>query len=147
MRESIPQMIARGGGSIVNITSGSAQVTEKGAPAHGFPTYAVTKAALERLTTYFAAEFAESNVAVNAVSPGHVARYIDSGREPEPRFWGPPVLHLAAQRPRDGGRTGQVLHTYEFGRSWGPRPSSPPTWDSELTAILRAGRLETAPAE
>jgi NAD(P)-dependent dehydrogenase (short-subunit alcohol dehydrogenase family) len=147
MRETIPHMITRGGGSIINITSGSAHVTKRGDSAHGYPAYAVTKAALERLTTYFAAEFADRNVAVNAISPGHVTRYIDSGREPEPRFWAPPLLHLAAQRPGEGGLTGHVLHTYQFGRSWGPAPIPRQNWDSELAAILRDAGLETTPTD
>jgi NAD(P)-dependent dehydrogenase (short-subunit alcohol dehydrogenase family) len=121
LRESVPHMIARGGGAIVNITSGAAGVTRPGMGAHGFPAYAVTKAALQRLTTYFAAEYAAAGIAVNAVSPGNVGYYTRDGAEPDPAYWGGPIVHLAAQRPADG-LTGRILHTYEFGRSWGPQP-------------------------
>lgn len=126
MRECIPHMIARGGGSIVNITSGAAGVTKPGMGAHGFPAYAVTKAALERLTTYFAAEHAEAGIAVNAVSPGNVGYYTRDDAEPDAAYWGDPMVHLAAQRPADG-LTGRILHTYEYGRSWGPDGARPLT--------------------
>jgi len=60
-----PKMAANGGGSIVNITSTAA--------ALGMPplaVYGATKAALESLTRTWAAEFASSNIRVNAVAPG-----------------------------------------------------------------------------
>jgi len=136
MREVIPHMIARGGGSIINMTTASAQTSQPGTTNHGYPAYAVSKAGLERLTTYFAAEFADRNVAVNAISPGNASRYMRGGRELDRRFWGEPIVHLAWQRPQ-GGISGQVLHTYEFARSWGPKPAAPPQWDEQITAMLR----------
>lgn len=60
-----PKMAANGGGSIVNITSTAATL---GIPA--LAVYGATKAALESLTRTWAAEFASSNVRVNAVAPG-----------------------------------------------------------------------------
>lgn len=126
MQAVIPQMIARGGGAIVNITSGAAGRTRPGMGAHGYPAYAVTKAALERLTTYFAAEYAEAGIAVNAVSPGNVGYYTRDGAEPDRAYWGPPIVHLAAQRPADG-LSGEIVHTYEYGRSWGPSAERPMT--------------------
>ncbi|TQS25531.1 SDR family NAD(P)-dependent oxidoreductase [Microbispora sp. KK1-11] len=60
-----PKMAAGGGGSIVNVSSTAAGL---GMPL--MAVYGATKAALESLTRTWAAEFAASNVRVNAVSPG-----------------------------------------------------------------------------
>ena len=74
---SVPHMIARGGGSIINVTSLAAGTTGKGAGAHaGLLQYGVSKAALNRLTSYFAAELEEDNIAVNAISPGDASAYM-----------------------------------------------------------------------
>lgn len=60
-----PKMAASGGGSIVNVSS-----TAAGLGMPPMAVYGATKAALESLTRTWAAEFAASNVRVNAVSPG-----------------------------------------------------------------------------
>jgi NAD(P)-dependent dehydrogenase (short-subunit alcohol dehydrogenase family) len=60
-----PKMAARGGGSIVNITTMAAEVGMVGAAASG-----ASKAAVVALTRSWAAEFGADNVRVNAVSPG-----------------------------------------------------------------------------
>ncbi|RKT54790.1 SDR family NAD(P)-dependent oxidoreductase [Saccharothrix australiensis] len=60
-----PRMVAKGGGSIVNI---STVVTAIGLP--GAAVYSATKAALESLTRTWAAEFGGGGVRVNAVAPG-----------------------------------------------------------------------------
>ncbi|GAA0359583.1 SDR family oxidoreductase [Actinoallomurus spadix] len=60
-----PKMATSGGGSIVNVSSTAARL---GMPP--MAVYGATKAALESLTRTWAAEFAASNVRVNAVAPG-----------------------------------------------------------------------------
>jgi NAD(P)-dependent dehydrogenase (short-subunit alcohol dehydrogenase family) len=60
-----PKMAARGGGSIVNITTMAAEFGMAGAGVYG-----ASKAAIVALTRTWAAEFATGNVRVNAVSPG-----------------------------------------------------------------------------
>ncbi|CAL9672602.1 SDR family NAD(P)-dependent oxidoreductase [Streptomyces sp. enrichment culture] len=59
------KMAAGGGGSIVNVSS-----TAAGLGMPGMAVYGATKAAIESLTRTWAAEFADSNVRVNAVAPG-----------------------------------------------------------------------------
>ncbi len=60
-------MIAQGGGRIVNIASWVAR-----SPAPGFVAYSASKAALVSLTRGAALELADSEITVNAVSPGNV---------------------------------------------------------------------------
>lgn len=141
IRETAPHMTARGGGAIVNITSAAAQPSILGGLSHGFPAYGVSKAALDRLTTYAAAELAPANIAVNAVSPGNVAHYTRNGAHPDRAFWGDPLVHLASQRPSAGGLTGAILHTYQYGRSWGPIHADPPIWDEDVRHILAEAGL------
>ncbi|MFC9425756.1 SDR family NAD(P)-dependent oxidoreductase [Streptomyces sp. NPDC056987] len=59
------KMAAGSGGSIVNASS-----TAAGLGIPGMAVYGATKAALESLTRTWAAEYAASNVRVNAVPPG-----------------------------------------------------------------------------
>jgi NAD(P)-dependent dehydrogenase (short-subunit alcohol dehydrogenase family) len=60
-----PSMVARGSGSIVNISSGAATT-----PMAGLAAYTASKAALNALTRAWALEFSPSGVRVNTVSPG-----------------------------------------------------------------------------
>ena len=63
-RAVIPSMRSRGGGRIVNQTSGGAF------PAIGL--YGITKLALVGLTTTLAKQFGKENITVNAIAPGNV---------------------------------------------------------------------------
>ncbi len=70
----LPGMFKRGGGAIVNISSGSAigpgRTPFKDArPVQGGTMYGATKAALERFTQGLAQEVAGQNIAVTALSP------------------------------------------------------------------------------
>lgn len=73
-------MLARGQGSVVNISSISA---ERGAP--GRAAYCASKAALVALTRVAAVEWASRGISVNAIAPG----YVDS-----------PMLHTAVAEGR-----------------------------------------------
>ncbi len=125
---ALPHMIAQGGGSIVNITSlASLRYTTD----HSCM-YSVTKAALNRLTTWLAEEYRPQNIAVNALSPGSViteavearlaapdsklAQYDIDWQHPSVEYLGPPLIHLARQR--GDGISGQILWVPEFGKSW-----------------------------
>ncbi|MEV4642167.1 glucose 1-dehydrogenase [Actinoplanes sp. NPDC049548] len=63
----VPQMVGNGGGSVVNVSS---VISLKGVP--GATAYTSSKAALNNLTQVWTAEYAPSNVRVNAVGPGIV---------------------------------------------------------------------------
>jgi NAD(P)-dependent dehydrogenase (short-subunit alcohol dehydrogenase family) len=62
-----PAMAARGGGSIISMSSMAARVGLAGGAA-----YSAAKAALDALTRAWAAEFSPRGVRVNAVAPGPV---------------------------------------------------------------------------
>ena len=69
-RAVVPSMRARGGGRIVNQTSGGAF------PASGL--YGVTKLALVGVTTALAKQFGKDNITCNAIAPGNVTS--DAGK-------------------------------------------------------------------
>lgn len=62
-----PGMVAKGKGSILNVSSMAASIGLAGSAAYG-----ATKAALSAMTRAWAAEFSPSGVRVNAIAPGPV---------------------------------------------------------------------------
>lgn len=111
----LPGMIKRGGGAIVNISSGSAigpgRTPFTGArPAHGGTMYGATKAALERFTQGLAQEVDGQNISVTALSPsqtvatpGTVYHKLMSGmddpRGEPPSYMARAALVLASEPP------------------------------------------------
>ena len=68
-------MAERGGGTIVNITSGAARHPQEPLNARidtMDPSYGITKASLDRITTAYAAELQAHNIAIVSVAPGLV---------------------------------------------------------------------------
>jgi NAD(P)-dependent dehydrogenase (short-subunit alcohol dehydrogenase family) len=65
VQKLVPGMIARGGGSVINVTTVAAST-----PAAGAGIYGASKAALELLTKLWADEFGAAGVRVNAAAPG-----------------------------------------------------------------------------
>lgn len=64
-KHALPLMIASGGGSIVNISSGTAQAGDFYATA-----YASTKGAINTLTKYVATQYGAQGIRCNAIAPG-----------------------------------------------------------------------------
>ena len=86
-RALVGQMISRGNGSIVNVSS-DAGVT-------GYPTwgaYGVSKAALDQLTRTWAAELEGTGVRINSIDPGSMDTAMHRAAEPEenPSEWARP---------------------------------------------------------
>lgn len=78
-------MIDQGGGSIVNVGSMSASIVNR---PQWQPAYNASKAAVHHLTRSLAAEWAPSNVRVNAIAPGYM--HTDMSPIDDPafhRFW------------------------------------------------------------
>ncbi len=98
----IPGMRERGGGAILNISSGAARHPQ-GPPypargGRGGTVYGMCKAALERFTTGLAAELYDDNISVNVLSPSKVVptpgvlfhKLVES--KDDPRAEGPEVM-------------------------------------------------------
>lgn len=64
---TIPLMIEQGGGSIVNISSGSATIGERSRVAYG-----ASKAGVEQLTRHLANRYGEYGIRTNAIAPGFI---------------------------------------------------------------------------
>jgi NAD(P)-dependent dehydrogenase (short-subunit alcohol dehydrogenase family) len=133
-RRLVPAMLEAGGGSVINLVSGSGLLPNS-APGHlPAPTmapYGVTKAALWMLTRYLSAELAPQ-VRVNALCPGLVAergttrdeepyeRLIRLGAVPMNRIGGPEEIAGAAvylASPAASYTTGEIL-ICNGGRAW-----------------------------
>jgi NAD(P)-dependent dehydrogenase (short-subunit alcohol dehydrogenase family) len=125
-REVAPIMSARGGGSIVNVSSHAAAHETSPYMPEGYLMYCVAKAALERFSTALAPELRVQGIAVNALRPGAVRT---EGTEEEfgsgfdwngwatPADLVAPIATLAALK--DSDLTGRVLDVGDFGKKWG----------------------------
>ena len=69
---TLPGMIERGGGSVLNISSRAAIHPKPGQRSYDGAVYGMTKAAIERFTTGLAAEMFDHGISVNALSPDKV---------------------------------------------------------------------------
>lgn len=85
----VPQMQARGGGSIINMSS---IAWMRGAPA--LPTYAAAKAAIVGFTNSLARLVGPDRIRVNAIAPGMVIT------ERQRRLWFPDEQQIAEMRSR-----------------------------------------------
>ena len=96
-KHALPQMRARGGGSIINISSIHAHLTRKGM----FP-YAAAKSGLLGLTRSLALDHAEENIRVNAVCPGYVRT--------------PPIVSMMNSRPDPAAAWERLNAVHPLGR-------------------------------
>ncbi len=94
----IPHMRGRKSGSIVNISSVSAQ---RGGGIFGGPHYSAAKAGVLGLTKAAARELAPDNVRVNAVCPGFIATDITGGKMT-------PEMHVQVLEGIPMGRAGKA---------------------------------------
>lgn len=97
-------MCRRGSGSIVNISSMSSFVVNM--PPTEMPGYCISKAAVHQLTRAIAAEYAQSNVRVNSISPGFMqkgmsniknASKVENPQEFMNGLWNSIPMHRSAQ--------------------------------------------------
>jgi NAD(P)-dependent dehydrogenase (short-subunit alcohol dehydrogenase family) len=128
IRYAAPHMRRQRSGSIINITARAGGFMSRGQSMNDTNlVYAVSKAALNRLTFFMSEELKPHGVAVNALSPGIVAtetvlalapriREEYRAKEPTPEVLGPALLYLAQQTADT--LTGQILHSDDFGKSW-----------------------------
>jgi NAD(P)-dependent dehydrogenase (short-subunit alcohol dehydrogenase family) len=132
IRAAAPYMIRQGSGSIINISSGAAGDTTYGSVAHyGMLAYGVTKAALDKLSRWYAAELGRHGIAVNSLYPGAVItnswrgltqdlkdQMLDTGmaKPPTVEALGDAIVFLARQT--GAGVTGRILEADEFGTTW-----------------------------
>jgi NAD(P)-dependent dehydrogenase (short-subunit alcohol dehydrogenase family) len=68
MRRAIPELLKRGGGSIVNTSSGAAFLGEPIRPA-----YSASKAGVNALTRHVAAAYGRAGIRCNSIAPGSIA--------------------------------------------------------------------------
>ena len=107
---AIPMMINKGGGVILNITSGSAERYDRRHVA-----YSTSKAALNRFTQNLAKEVSGLNIVVNALGPGLVKTemngFYEGGDEIQSVI--EPALKLMALTI-DENISGQILHKGQY---------------------------------
>lgn len=117
-RAFVGQMLARGTGSIINVSSDAGVV--------GYPTwgaYGVSKAALDHLTRTWAAELEGTGVRSNSVDPGDMDTAMKRASEPtgdasqwtKPELVTPVFVYLASDE--SVGVSGQRFLAQEFARS------------------------------
>ncbi len=119
-KHAIPHMLERGGGSIINTSSGSAQRGDVTIPAYG-----VSKGGVDTLTLYVATQYGKQGIRCNAIAPGLILthgvenfggqQYVDmleehhlTPRVGQPEDIAEAVLFLASDAA--GFITGQIIN-------------------------------------
>lgn len=130
IRAAAPYMKAQRAGSIINVSSSAAFLTklEPDDLAHQrMLGYSASKAALARMSVFFATELSTWNIAVNAICPGTVitgawsavppdqvaiARESGTATDASPEAVGPYIVHLAKQTAE--GLSGHFLESVHY---------------------------------
>ena len=98
-RAAIPEMRARGGGKIINLSGGGATQ-----PMPRISAYAASKAAVVRLTETLALELAADRIDVNAIAPGALnTRLLDQVIEAGPDLVGEAFFDKSLAQKESGG--------------------------------------------
>jgi NAD(P)-dependent dehydrogenase (short-subunit alcohol dehydrogenase family) len=134
IRAAAPYMIHQRSGSIINISSpaGRMEMLEPDDIKHrGMLGYGVTKAALDRMSMFFAAELKPYGIAVNSLSPGAVIthswreipkdkleEYERAGKAKPPtvEVMGPSIVFMAQQTAST--LSGRILDTDDYPAVW-----------------------------
>jgi NAD(P)-dependent dehydrogenase (short-subunit alcohol dehydrogenase family) len=104
-RCAIPKMIERGGGSVVNISSGTSTIGESTRVAYG-----VSKAAINQLTRHLATRYGRDGIRANAIAPGFILTETAAALVPEET-----QARLAAANPtRRLGRPDDIARVVVF---------------------------------
>ena len=130
---SVPLMIMRGEGLIVNLSFFSAQRTDKGVA------YGAAKAATDHMSACMAEELREHNITCISIYPGLVrtesvmrgAEYLDLSNSESPQFIGRAITALASD-PQIISKSGRTVIAAEVAQEYGftdidgkqPRPIS-----------------------
>lgn len=121
----LPGMRERGGGSILNISSGAARHPQPGSgrAGGGGTVYGMCKAAIERFSSGLAAEVYEHSISVNALSPSRVVptpgvqlhRLIRPGMEDQaepPEVMAEAALAICTANPKE--LTGRITYSQQI---------------------------------
>lgn len=105
----VPLMRERGGGRVVNVSSGLGRLSDMGG---GYPGYRASKAALNAVTRMLAAELEGTGVLVNSASPGWVRTDMGGQNATRSVEEGVDTIVWLATLP-DGGPSGGFFHDRE----------------------------------
>jgi NAD(P)-dependent dehydrogenase (short-subunit alcohol dehydrogenase family) len=141
----VPEMMHRGWGRIVNVTTSLGTMINP-----GFPTYGPSKAALEALSAIMAKDLAGTGVTVNVLVPGGITNTpmvsesgFDRAKMIQPEVMAPPLLWLVSDA------AGNVTGRRFLGVHWDPalspeqaaeKAGAPVAWTSIATMPITPNR-------